>query len=80
MNPQRATTNIWYVPQKKFNFFPKRDEDDILTAAEKYMEHHGTEAFERMIVRVSSTSHLLLPYMHWCVWFDECLCFGDAEG
>ncbi|CAH2066418.1 unnamed protein product [Thlaspi arvense] len=54
MNPQRASTNIWYVPQKKFNFFPKRDEDDILTAAEKYMEQHGTEAFERMIVRFVS--------------------------
>ncbi|KAH0897482.1 hypothetical protein HID58_047050 [Brassica napus] len=34
MNPQRASTNIWYVPQKKLNFFPKRDDDDILTAAE----------------------------------------------
>ncbi|KAF2593060.1 hypothetical protein F2Q70_00045158 [Brassica cretica] len=54
MNPQRASTNIWYVPQKKFNFFPKRDDDDILTAAEKYMEKHGTDAFERMIVRKDS--------------------------
>ena len=43
MNPQRASTNIWYVPQKKFNFFPKPDDDDILTAAEKYMEKHGTD-------------------------------------
>ncbi|XP_056858389.1 HVA22-like protein c [Raphanus sativus] len=34
MNPQRASTNIWYVPQKKLNFFPKRDDDDILTAGE----------------------------------------------
>lgn len=64
MNPQRASTNIWYVPHKKFKFFPKRDEDDILTAAEKYMEQHGTEAFERMIVRVNFEFISTYIYIH----------------
>ncbi|KAJ9709266.1 hypothetical protein PVL29_000966 [Vitis rotundifolia] len=44
MSPQ--TSQIWYIPRKK-NIFSKPD--DILTAAEKYIEEHGTEAFERMI-------------------------------
>ncbi|XP_050210492.1 HVA22-like protein c [Mercurialis annua] len=44
-NPQ-AAQKIWYVPKKK-EIFTKQD--DILTAAEKYMEEHGTEAFERLI-------------------------------
>ncbi|CAK9136369.1 unnamed protein product [Ilex paraguariensis] len=44
-NPQ---VKIWYVPRKK-DIFSKPD--DILTAAEKYMEENGTEAFERLISR-----------------------------
>lgn len=32
-------------------------QDDILTAAEKYMEEHGTEAFERLITKVPSLNH-----------------------
>ncbi|KAI3433055.1 HVA22-like protein [Psidium guajava] len=42
-NPQ--CTTMWYVPRN--NLFHKRD--DVLTAAERYMEEHGTEAFERLI-------------------------------
>ncbi|XAR65180.1 hypothetical protein NMG60_11009202 [Bertholletia excelsa] len=45
-NPQ--TTNIWYIPRKA-NIFSKQD--DVLTAAEKYIEENGTEAFERLIRR-----------------------------
>lgn len=40
---------MWYVPRKK-NIFNK--EDDVLTAAERYMQQHGTEAFERLISKV----------------------------
>ncbi|KAJ9187508.1 hypothetical protein P3X46_002954 [Hevea brasiliensis] len=47
MNPQ-AAQRIWYVPRKK-DIFSKPD--DILTAAEKYMEENGTEAFERLITK-----------------------------
>ncbi|KAM7464528.1 hypothetical protein LguiA_032649 [Lonicera macranthoides] len=39
---------IWYVPRKK-DIFSKPD--DILTAAEKYIEENGPEAFERLISR-----------------------------
>lgn len=49
MNPQSASSKIWYVPRKK-NIF--RQQDDILTAAEKYMQEHGTESFERLIAKV----------------------------
>ena len=45
-NPQ---VKIWYVPRKK-DVFSKPD--DVLTAAEKYIEENGPEAFERMIARV----------------------------
>ncbi|TYI46129.1 hypothetical protein E1A91_D13G084900v1 [Gossypium mustelinum] len=47
MNPQRATT-IWYVPRKKSIF---SQQDDILTAAENYIEEHGTHEFERLITK-----------------------------
>ncbi|XVF54290.1 hypothetical protein PTKIN_Ptkin05aG0169000 [Pterospermum kingtungense] len=47
MNPQQ-TINIWYLPGKKDLF---KKPDDILTAAERYMEEHGTGAFENLIRR-----------------------------
>ncbi|KAJ1423619.1 TB2/DP1/HVA22-related protein [Sesbania bispinosa] len=57
MNPQMpqipGASQIWYVPRK--NIFSKQD--DVLTAAERYMEEHGTEAFERLISKVHM-SHL----------------------
>ncbi|XP_074347809.1 HVA22-like protein a isoform X2 [Apium graveolens] len=45
-NPK--TVNIWYVPRKKDVF---SNPDDILTAAEKYIEENGPEAFEQIIHR-----------------------------
>lgn len=47
VNPQ--TINIWYVPRKKDTFAKP---DDILTAAEKYIQENGPEAFENLIHRV----------------------------
>ncbi|MCI71340.1 HVA22-like protein c, partial [Trifolium medium] len=35
------------MPQK--NIFSKQD--DVLTAAERHMQEHGTEAFERLITK-----------------------------
>ncbi|KAK7386966.1 hypothetical protein VNO78_27380 [Psophocarpus tetragonolobus] len=51
MNPQIQIpipqgSQIWYFPQKKSLF---SETDDVLSAAERYMEEHGTEAFERLI-------------------------------
>ncbi|XP_043706266.1 HVA22-like protein a [Telopea speciosissima] len=46
VNPQAV--NILYVPRKK-DVFSKPD--DILTAAEKYIEENGPEAFEKLISR-----------------------------
>lgn len=51
MNPH--STTMWYVPRK--GLFHKQD--DVLTAAEKYMEEHGTEAFERLISKVCRLLH-----------------------
>ncbi|KAB1208038.1 HVA22-like protein a [Morella rubra] len=48
MNPQTAA-KIWYIPRKK-NIFSQPD--DVLTAAEKYIEEHGPEAFERLMSKV----------------------------
>ncbi|KAK7304612.1 hypothetical protein VNO77_42496 [Canavalia gladiata] len=57
-NPQNI--NISYVPSKKDSLGKP---DDILTAAEKYIQEHGTEAFENMINKAGksrkSGSHAL---------------------
>ncbi|CAJ2647916.1 unnamed protein product [Trifolium pratense] len=59
MNPQLpkmpqmpGTSQMWYVPKK--NIFSKQD--DVLTAAERYMQEHGTEAFERLITKTDRES------------------------
>ncbi|KAG9147622.1 hypothetical protein Leryth_015703 [Lithospermum erythrorhizon] len=49
-NPQ---IKIWYFPQyKKKDIF--RRPDDILSAAEKYIQEHGPGEFERMIARADT--------------------------
>ncbi|KAF4375905.1 hypothetical protein F8388_004995 [Cannabis sativa] len=50
VNPH--TINIWYVPRKK-DVFSKPD--DILTAAEKYIEENGPDAFEKIIHRADKS-------------------------
>ncbi|KAH8487110.1 hypothetical protein POPTR_015G062800v4 [Populus trichocarpa] len=49
-NPQE-TINILYVPRKK-DIFSKPD--DVLSAAEKYIEENGTYAFEKLITKDKS--------------------------
>lgn len=46
---RQKSVNIWYVPRKK-DVFSKPD--DILTAAEKYIEENGSEALEKLIHKV----------------------------
>ncbi|KAF5734698.1 HVA22-like protein a [Tripterygium wilfordii] len=48
----RQSINIWYVPRKK-DVLDKQD--DILTAAEKYIEEKGPEAFEKLINRADKS-------------------------
>ncbi|KAK9750800.1 hypothetical protein RND81_02G222800 [Saponaria officinalis] len=48
MNPQNFTTTtspMWYIPNKN----PFRKQDYVLSAAERYIEQHGSEAFERLL-------------------------------
>ncbi|KAH6755068.1 HVA22-like protein A [Perilla frutescens var. hirtella] len=45
---RQKSVNIWYVPNMK-DVFSKPD--DIITAAEKYVEQNGPEAFEKIIQR-----------------------------
>ncbi|XP_052179934.1 HVA22-like protein a [Diospyros lotus] len=52
VNP-RQTVNIWYIPRKK-DIFSRSD--DILTAAEKYIEENGPEAFEKLIHKADRES------------------------
>ncbi|KAL7139230.1 hypothetical protein ABFS83_09G036800 [Erythranthe nasuta] len=49
----QKTVNIWYVPRKKDAFSKP---DDILTAAEKYIQENGPEAFEKMIHKSRETT------------------------
>ncbi|KAJ3695613.1 hypothetical protein LUZ60_000990 [Juncus effusus] len=56
----QQTVNIWYVPRKKENIINNNlgKNDDVLQAAERYIQENGTEAFERLISKTSqSTSH-----------------------
>ncbi|XLT88471.1 HVA22-like protein c [Arachis hypogaea] len=51
MNPQirvPQASQMWCFPRKN-NIF--NQPDDVLTAAERYMNQHGTEAFERLITK-----------------------------
>ncbi|KAL8142342.1 hypothetical protein V2J09_015374 [Rumex salicifolius] len=48
INPYQNST-IWYLPNKT-NIF--RQPDDVLTAAERYIEENGTGAFQRLINKV----------------------------
>ena len=45
----QQTVNIWYVPQKK-DIFSRPD--DILLAAEKFIEENGPDAFQKLIKKV----------------------------
>jgi len=40
--------NIWYVPRNEKSSKP----DDVLSAAERYIEQNGPEAFEKLISKV----------------------------
>ncbi|XP_074264855.1 HVA22-like protein a isoform X1 [Silene latifolia] len=46
MNPQATTSTIWYIPKKIPSF---KKQDDVLSAAERYIEENGTDAFQRLI-------------------------------
>ncbi|KAG8379167.1 hypothetical protein BUALT_Bualt07G0060100 [Buddleja alternifolia] len=50
---RQKSVNIWYVPRKKDAFSKP---DDILTAAEKYIQENGPEAFEKMIHKANRES------------------------
>lgn len=50
MNPQTST--LWYIPHNTKHIFSTQQDHDVLTAAEKYMEQHGTQAFERLMNKV----------------------------
>lgn len=74
MNPQipqiPQASQMWYFPKKK-NVFSQPD--DVLTAAERYMEEHGTEAFERLINKVTLVSKCF------SVECEICRIFGDMS-
>ncbi|CAL9126980.1 HVA22-like protein [Musa troglodytarum] len=46
------TVNVWYVPGKKDTFDKP---DDLLSAAERYIEENGPEAFEKLISKSERT-------------------------
>jgi len=45
----QQTVNIWYVPRKK-DIFSRPD--DVLVAAEKFIEENGPDAFQKLIKKV----------------------------
>lgn len=44
----RQIVNVWYVPRNEKSSKP----DDVLSAAERYIEQNGPEAFEKLISKV----------------------------
>ena len=55
MNAQNRTVNVWYVPRKKDVFNKK---DDIITAAEKYIQENGADAFRDIIDKITTRIQL----------------------
>ncbi|KAG2652626.1 hypothetical protein PVAP13_1NG321600 [Panicum virgatum] len=45
----RQIVNIWYVPRNEKSSKP----DDVLSAAERYIEQNGPEAFEKLISKIA---------------------------
>jgi receptor expression-enhancing protein 5/6 len=52
----RQIVNIWYVPRKE----KLSKSDDVLSAAERYIQQNGTEAIERLISKVSLCSTYII--------------------
>ncbi|XP_020580974.1 HVA22-like protein a isoform X2 [Phalaenopsis equestris] len=50
---QKPTVNIWYVPPKN-NIFS--EPDDVLFAAERFIEENGPDAFEKLINKARRAS------------------------
>ncbi|KAL5200715.1 hypothetical protein ABZP36_021918 [Zizania latifolia] len=48
----RQIVNVWYVPRKESLSKP----DDVLSAAERYIEQNGPEAFEKLISKSTKAS------------------------
>ncbi|KAG8076352.1 hypothetical protein GUJ93_ZPchr0006g42652 [Zizania palustris] len=48
----RQIVNVWYVPRKESISKP----DDVLSAAERYIEQNGPEAFEKLISKSTKAS------------------------
>ncbi|KAI0506985.1 hypothetical protein KFK09_013103 [Dendrobium nobile] len=51
---QNQTVNIWYVPRKK-NIFS--EPDDVLSAAERFIEENGPDAFQKLINKARRLSN-----------------------
>ncbi|KAL0917013.1 hypothetical protein M5K25_012052 [Dendrobium thyrsiflorum] len=51
---QNQTVNIWYVPRKK-NIFS--EPDDVLFAAERFIEENGPDAFQKLINKARRLSN-----------------------
>lgn len=60
VNQQRV--NVWYVPKGKEKD-PLNKREDIITAAEKYIQEHGTGELQYMLDNVRKIS-VLLPLIH----------------
>jgi receptor expression-enhancing protein 5/6 len=54
----QEVVNIWYIPKKDESdrFHHKKDEsdrpDDIISAAQRYIEQNGSKAFENLVKKV----------------------------
>ena len=48
----QQVVNIWYIPKKDESSRP----DDVISAAQRYIEQNGSKAFENLVNKVLSIS------------------------
>lgn len=48
----QQVVNIWYIPRKDDSSRP----DDVISAAQRYIEQNGSKAFENLVNKVLSVS------------------------
>ncbi|XP_074277355.1 HVA22-like protein a [Silene latifolia] len=66
VNAQKQSVNVWYVPRKKVTFSEK---DDIITAAEKYIQENGTGALREIIDKAEHTE--MKPRVNYGIFENE---------
>ncbi|XP_066319543.1 HVA22-like protein a isoform X2 [Miscanthus floridulus] len=70
----QQVVNIWYIPKKDESSRP----DDVISAAQRYIEQNGSKAFENLVNKVFSlfvSAETIVDYYCWLVWCERKILF-----